>query len=187
MPAEYRAIWSTPGGGTGYTVFHFTVAGTGAAAQQIADDTRAYMDAIKGFFPDEITITFDSEVLDLGEDGALLAVWAVTPPASVAGINASTYNRAAGLRVDWGTGVIVGRRRLTGRTYLVPAGSSVFDAGGLVTAGNITASQTAAANFIAATSANRPLRVWSRTHATSAVVTNASTPSKGAILTGRRD
>lgn len=187
MPAEYRAIWSTPGGGTGFSVFHFTTAGTGPAAQQIAADTRAYLNAIAGFFPDEVVISYDSEVLDLLEDGTLSAVWSVTPPANTVGINASTYNRAAGLRVDWGTGLIVAGRRLTGRTYLVPAGSSVFDAGGLVTAGNITASQTAAAAFISATSANRPLRVWSRTHATSAVVTNASTPSKGAILTGRRD
>lgn len=187
MPSQYRAIWSTPGGGTGYTVLHFQDVANNTDAQDLANMVRVFFDSIKGVLPDDVTVTFDSEVLVLDLAGTLQTVWAVTPPASVSGINASTYNRAAGIRIDWSTGHIVAGRRLTGRTYLVPTGSSVFDAVGLVTSGNVTAVQTAAAALISSSSSNAPLVVWSRTHAVAWAADTASVPTKGAILRGRRD
>lgn len=187
MPSEYRAIWSTPGGGTGYSVFHFQDVVSNTEAQNTADAVRTFFNSLSGIFPDEVTISFDSEVIVMDLAGTLTAVYAVTPPASVVGINASTYNRAAGARVDWGTGHIVAGRRLTGRTYLVPAGSSVFGLTGEVTSANVTAIGNAAAALITATSSIKPLVVWSRTHGIAWAATDASVPLKGAILTGRRD
>lgn len=187
MPAQYRALWSVPGGGTGFSVLHFTLAGNGGVAQTIADQTRVFFEAVKGGFPDDVTINYDSEVLDLLEDGTLSAVWPVTPPAATTGTSAAVYSRAAGARIDWGTDTIVNGRRLSGRTYLVPMGSTFFDTVGLITTANRAALVTAGTNFITQTGLNRPLRVWSRTHGVSAVVTDASAPAAGAILRGRRD
>lgn len=187
MPAQYRAVWSVPGGGTGYSVLHFTTAGTAAAAQIIADNVRAYFESIKGLFPDDVSISYESEVLDLDDAGTLLAVWAVTPPSTTVGINAAVYSRAAGARVDWGTDTIVNGRRLAGRTYLVPLASVCFTTTGLLTTVNQAEIVTKSQAFITATGLNRPLRVWSRTHATSATASKASAPFQGAILRGRRD
>jgi hypothetical protein len=187
MPSEYRAVWSTAGGGTGYTVLHFQDVVSNTEAQNTANAVRTFFNSLAGIFPDEVSITFDDEVLVKDLAGTLLSVWPVTPPASVAGINASTYNRAAGARIDWSTGHIVAGRRLTGRTYLVPAGSSVFDIAGLVTSANVTAMTNAATALITATSSIKPLVVWSRTHGVAWAASGVAVPTKGAILTGRRD
>lgn len=137
--------------------------------------------------PDNTQINFDSEVLDLDVSGTLLAVWPVTPPAVVAGTLTTAFAQAQGARIDWSTSTIVAGRRLTGRTYVVPIASGGYTTDGVLTGATVTALQTAANAFITATSAGRPLRVWSRTHATDAVVASASVPLKGAILRGRRD
>lgn len=187
MPAEYRALWSVPGGGTGYTVLHFTIAGTSGAAQQIAEDVQDFFTGLSGQLPDDIDVSFDSEVLDLDEAGTLTAVWPVTPPAAVSGVSTAVYSRAQGARIDWSTDTIVAGRRLTGRTYVVPIRSTSFDTVGLLTSSDQAAFQTEADDFITATGLNRPLRVWSRTNASSAVVQTAAIPSKGAVLRSRRD
>jgi hypothetical protein len=187
MPAQYRALWSTPGGGAGFSVLHFTIAGNGAAAQQIAADTRVFFLQLASQLPNDVTVNFDSEVLDLNEDGTLSAVWAVVPPAVVTGLNNSEFNRAAGAVINWATGVIVAGRRLSGKTYIVPMAMNTFDTVGVLTTVSRDLLIAVAEDFINDTAANRPLRVWSRTHATSAVAVSSSVPSAGAILRGRRD
>lgn len=187
MIAEYRALWNVPGGGSGFSVFHFTFAGSAPVAQTIAANTRTFFNSLAASFPDDVQINFDTEVLDKNDDGSLVAAWAVTPPAEVQGTNAGIYARAVGARVDWGTGTIVAGRRLVGRTYLVPMAASLFDSTGVITAASITTILNAANALITATGLNRPLRVWSRTHQTSSVVTNAAVPPSGAVLRGRRD
>lgn len=187
MPSQYRALWSTPGGGSGFTVLNFQDVANNTDAQDLADMVQVFFDAIKGVLPDDVTVAFDNEVLVLDLAGVLQSVYPVTPPASVVGINSTSFNRAAGLRIDWSTGHIVAGRRLTGRTYIVPVGSSVFDTTGLVTSANVTAVQTAAQALITASSSNAALVVWSRTHAVAWAADTASVPTKGAILTGRRD
>jgi hypothetical protein len=187
MPAQYRALWSTPGGGAGFSVMHFTTAGTGAAAQQIAADVRAFFLALNTQIPNDVSINFDSEVLDLNEDGTLAAVHAVVPPAVVLGVNNSEFNRAAGAVINWATGVIVAGRRLSGKTYIVPMALNTFDTVGVLTAVSRALLIQEGEDLIAATAANRPLRIWSRTHATSAPAVSCSVPNAGAILRGRRD
>lgn len=187
MVAQYRAIWTAPGGGTGYSVFHFTTAGASGAAQTIADDTREFFLGLQSALPDDVIVSFDSEVLDMDPSGTLQAVWGVTPGADVNGSITSGYARAQGARVDWATDQVVAGRRLTGRTYVVPVGSVFFDTQGLLTSAAVTDLQNAANAFISDTASNRPLRVWSRTHAVDSVVTAASIPTQGAILRGRRD
>ena len=187
MPGEYRAIWSTPGGGTGYSVFHTTAMVSTSNAQTAANAIRAFFNTNAGLFPDEVQINFDSEFLELDVAGALLAVYPVTPPAQVVGTQSLSYNRAAGVRIDWGTGTIVAGRRLTGRTYLVPASIGAFDSNGLVTSASVTAITAAANTLITALNTVGNLGVWSRTHGVVHDVTTVSVPTKGAILTGRRD
>lgn len=187
MPSQYRILWSTAGGGTGYTVLHFTTAGTDEAAQGIADDVRVFAAGIAAGIPDETSLELDTEVLDLTEAGDLIAVHAVDGGPAIPGVYTGAYSRAQGLRLDWGTGNIVSGRRLRGRTYVVPIASNSFTSDGLLSAGAIDAFKAIGQGLIDASSVNRPLRVWSRTHATSWAVETVDVPAKGAILRGRRD
>lgn len=166
---------------------HFTTAGNGAAAQQIAADMRIFFLQLASQLPNDVSVNFDSEVLDLDEAGNLTAVWAVVPPLVVNGINNSEFNRAAGAVINWATGVIVAGRRLSGKTYIVPMAMNTFDTVGVLTTVSRDLLLAVGADFINDTAANRPLRIWSRTHATSAVAVSCAVPSKGAILRGRRD
>lgn len=187
MPAQYRALWSTPGGGQGFSVFHFRTVGVVLVPQGVADAVRVFFNSLAGLFPNEVTINFEDEVLSLSEAGALVAVFPVSPPPQVVGINAGLYNRAAGVRVDWLTGQIVAGRRFNGRTYLVPTADTVFTSEGLITAGNITSITNAGDALQTNTAAVGPLAVWSRTHAVTHDVIDTSVPAQGAILRGRRD
>ena len=187
MPAQYRAIWLVPGGGVGYSVFHFALAGTQGNANSIATATHNFMASLVGQLPDDVHITFDAEVLDLTDGGELVAVWGVTPPAQVAGTGVGSYARAVGARIDWATGKIVNGHRLNGRTYVVPLVGSAFDTTGNLIASVAQSITDQATAFIAATQASSRLVVWSRTHSISWPVTTASTPVVGAILRGRRD
>lgn len=187
MPGEYRAIWSTPGGGTGYSVFHVSDVPSGAAAQAVADAIRQFFLTNIGLFPNEVSIAFDSEVIMMDVAGNLTAVFPVNPGAVVVGNQTFAYNRAAGIRVDWGTGRIVGGRRLTGRTYLVPASLGAFADDGTVSAPTIAAVTASGQALITALDSVSNLSVWSRKHAAVHDVLTASVPAKGAILRGRRD
>lgn len=188
MPSQYRAIWSTLGGGTGYSVFHADVAGDVTDAQEFANAVRTFFNSIADRLPNDVTITFDSEVVNLAETGELVGVFPVTAPTLVTGSGALNYSRAAGGRIDWATGVIAGGRRLTGRTYIVPIVAAEFDNSGLLTSACIADLQAAANTLISdLTAAGIVLRIWSRKNAVSAVVISASVPPKGAILRSRRD
>lgn len=188
MHGEYRAIWTVPGGGTGYSVLHFDQPGDQAEADLVAARIRTLFFSMQSLFPDDITIAFDSEILILDDAGVLQSVFAVTPPTTVTGTSTAVYSRAAGARIDWATGVIVGGRRLTGRTYLVPMVSTIFTTAGLLTPTAVTTIQTAASGYISSMTTDGVVpRVWSRVHQTTAVVISASAPTNGAILRSRRD
>ena len=188
MPSQYRAIWTVPGGGTGYSVLHFANVVTQAAAQAAAARIRSFFLAMAPNLPDDVQINFDSEVLILDVAGALTGVFAVTPPPVVNGSSSGAYSRATGARVDWSTGSIIAGRRLTGRTYIVPVVGASFDTEGVLNT-TAKASIQAGADALLAnllTDGNQ-LLVWSRVHAVTQVVQSASVPPAGAILRGRRD
>lgn len=188
MVGEVRAEWSTPGGGAGQSVFHTAAILNQASAQAVTTAFYDFFYELDDNLPDEVSITMSSEVVNLDAFGVLTDVYPVTPPAPVIGLSAGGYNRAAGGRVDWNTGVITNGRRLKGRTYIVPINASAFDANGLLVPSTRQRFQTASDDLIAALSAiTVPLHVWSRTHGISAPVTSATIPLTGAILRGRRD
>lgn len=187
MPGQYVPIWTTPGGGTGFSVLHFDIATSGATAQIAANHCRTFYDAIKSVIPNDVTFSFPSEWRDLDDAGNLLQIRPITPPASVVGTVATGFSRAAGARIDWATGAVVGGRLLRGRTYIVPIGASSFDIDGLLGSATILQLKTAADALISNNAVGLPLKVWSRKHVQSVSVTGSSVPTKGAILRGRRD
>lgn len=187
--AQYRAIWSTAGGGTGYSIFHSVTDDlTPTQAADMAADIRVFFDTIKGLLPDDVLISFDSEVLELQADGTLTDVVAIGTPTAVSGSGATNYARPVGGRVDWVTGEIVGGRRLRGRTYIVPLLASAYDTGGTLTGVAQNALRQAAQDLLNALSADSiPLGVWSRKNSFAASVSSPSVPFSTAVLRSRRD
>lgn len=191
MVSEYRAIWSVPGGGTGYSTFHASDITIPADAQAFANAVKAFVSGVAPAVPDDVTFTFDPEVRGLDTiTGALTAVYPVTAPTSVAGGSAATYAAGAGGRVDWLTSAIVAGRRLRGRTYVVPLTS--FQADGTLGTLGIDSLEDGATDYLAAMA---PLTaepvVWHRpvsgAGGSTSVITAFSVPDKSALLRSRRD
>lgn len=191
MPIQYRAVWTVPGGGTGYSVFNLREGGAvtpDQAAQNAADDIRVFFTDIDHLLPNEVSISFESEALVLDTStGVLQDVIPVTPPASVAGLGSGVWVGGAGGRVDWSTSAIVGGHRLRGRTYIVPLSAAAFETDGTLAAASIVSLAGAGNTLISNGGLDFAIGVWSRTHGVFADAISASAPDKSAILRGRRD
>ena len=165
MVSVYRvtAIWSGFNGAPGYTKFSFadlTDAASrnaaGAKVRQLFEDTKAYRTSAMSVLVNPSIDEFDMAT------GALIGSASMTtPPAASAGsVSASTaYAGGTGFCITWNTSLILGRRRVRGRTFFVPA-VSCFDNDGTLLAAAVTAIQAAATTFLAL-SAPRP-NVWAR-------------------------
>ena len=186
--SQYRAQWSAPGGGTGYSVFHATPAADNVQAQAFADFVHAFFNALVPRLPNDVSISFDSEVLNMSDDGTLTGVLSVGAGSTLVGSGENNYSRAAGARIDWGTDAVVAGRRLRGRTFIVPIVSAEFGNTGLLTPTCVDALVEAGTDLVTGVgSSGIDLCVWSRTHAFASPVTSISAPDKGAILRSRRD
>jgi hypothetical protein len=194
MTLEYRVNWVGGITGPGVTVFHGrdTALGTiGQAAQELADRAATFLGAVAaGNLPDDITLDFAAEVVELNTStGVLVAVHPVNDAGSVNGGVAGSYARPSGARVEWGTGAIVMGRRLRGRTFLVPVVSLAYADGG-----NLVPAVRASIEGLAQDYIDEPFgieavapTIWSRTHGIEADIVTASVPSEVAILSSRRD
>lgn len=187
MPQEYVVRWSGGRIGTGATVLHFVSIAGPAGAQGIADAVRAFFDARKASFPNDVTFTFDAEVKEISNSGVLTGVYPVTAPAVLAGTGATTWANGSGRMVRLTTGVIIGGRRLYGRIFLVPS-IDFTDPSGNVQGGTITADKSALTTLMSTVSATGSnLAVWSRKNAATAPVTTADTQARPVTLRTRND
>lgn len=194
MPNQYKALWQIPGAGPSVSTFHGgDAATTVSGAQAMADSVRAFFAAIAGWLPNEVVVTFESEVTRLQtETGQLVASTAVTPPASVQGTGTGVWAAGSGARVVWQTDAIRNGRRVVGSTFIVPVVGNVFSLSGTVTQTVATALDTAAENLITALDAQPTvsLCVYSRPRpgvpgAVSPVI-SATVPALAATLRGRK-
>lgn len=169
MTSVYRitALWSGFNGAPGYTKFSWSDLtdatsrnAAGAKVRQLFVDLTAYRQI-------QMTVQVQSQIdeFDVGT-GALLgsAAMTVVPAVSPGTIsNATSYAGGSGFCLTWNTGLILARRRVRGRTFMVP-GMGCFDADGTLLPSAITGISAAATTFLALT-APRP-NVWSRQYNT---------------------
>jgi len=196
-----RTAWAGTSGGAGLSQWAWHDA-TGAEptvteAQAAVNATRAFWDAIKLYIPNEVVLTVLPTV-DLydWQTGTLYGSHTVgTAPATVTGTGASSYNMAAGVKVNHQTEIIANGRRVRGTTYVVPADGASYTATGGVSTGVKTAIDAAGIVYLASMStAGNAALVWSRptspgpsTDGFTSVVSSMKTADKAAILRGRRD
>jgi hypothetical protein len=137
--------WNGLVGLPGESVFYGVASGTANA------DLKTFFTAIQSVFPAGLTWTIpgSGDTLD-SVTGDLLGSWtnaagAGTVPAS----GAASYAAGTGTWVVWQTNVVIGKRRLKGRTFLAPLMNSAY-ANGVIVAGNVTTMQTAATALVTA-------------------------------------
>lgn len=170
MTSVFRvtAVWSGFTGAPGYTKFSWSDLtdatsrnAAGAKVKQLFDDLKAYRQI-------QMSVQVQPQIDEFDvATGALLgsAAMTVVPAASPGQItNATAFAGGAGFCLTWNTGLILNRRRVRGRTFMVP-GMGCYDIDGTLTSAAVTAIGTAATTFLALT-APRP-NVWSRQYNTS--------------------
>ena len=190
MPfTRYVPEWSGMSGAPGYSVFHFQGTAGPSDAAALSGLVRAMFDSMKTFLPNDVTIAFPGEATTHSDDGTLTGAVAVTPiPANVVGSDTGTFSAPSGLRVQWDTGVIVGGRRLRGRTFIVPLAGLAYENNGTIQPTVITNYTGYAQTLVnASTTAGFPLAVWSQVGSVVHPVTTATIPDQATVLRSRRD
>jgi hypothetical protein len=164
-------------------------------------DCNAAGAAVKAFYssaqnyPSAITFAVQAtvEMFDIGSGLVQGSLVMTTVPAVVPGGAGGAYAAGTGLRINWKTSQIVGRRLLRGATFLVPTGSTAFASNGAVATTYQATVQSAATAYVAAMqTANLVPVVWHRppVHTTSGgvvgVITGGTVSGTPAGLRSRR-
>ena len=193
------AKWSGMTGGPGYSNFYFRTGADGLGnsdnAQAAAAAVRAFFNSAGQFIPNSATIQVQPQVEGLLEDtGQLTNIYSVTAPSPVVGsVGATqTYSAATGAVVTWYTNGIRRRRRVRGRTFIVPVAGNAFDAQGTLSS-VFLATMNPAADSLMQQFAGASLVVWGRPSAKGATdgvafpVASKNIPDMAAVLRSRRD
>lgn len=163
MVQQYKVFWSIPNAGPSVSTFH-AQASSETSAAALATRLRAFFNSVAAFLPNDVSLSFDSEVTTIDTaTGVLTGTQAVPAPAGVTGTDSAAWAGGAGARIVWNTGAIVAGRRVRGSTFIVPIRASAFDTAGRVSAGTISNFATAIGTLLAGlTSDSAELVVWSR-------------------------
>lgn len=195
--AKITVNWAGWAGAPGYTNLYFRNATPGIIDQAVVDDAITKVEAWKNDFdqdlPTGLSVTTDPSVEEINDaTGALQGFWTGTPGAGTSGSATGVYSNATGFCIAWSTNTVRNTRRMRGRTFVVPIGSSGLDTAGTLAGTRLTAWRTAANALRASTGASR-LVIWGRPTApgasdgVSAEVTSSNIVDKTAILSSRRD
>jgi len=150
--------WQGWPGSPGVTQFYLD----NVPAQTSIDAIRAFFNAIANLLPSGLTISVPGSG-DIVEDvtGQLAGSWSVgTTPVVVNGTGAGVYAGNAGAVVHWLTNTVALKRRLRGRTFLVPLVGSSYDTAGSLSATALTTIQNAATAMVGSMAGN--MVVWHR-------------------------
>lgn len=162
--------WSGFQGGPGLTVLHFGSPDLASFGQTEANDAvakaDAFIQALKPHIPYQATLRTlpDVEALEIGT-GSLQSIYNTTPAATATSTQSlgQKYTAASGAVITWKTNHVRKRRRMRGRTFLVPLGISVVENNGTLEPSFVTSMNTAAA-ALRNTGATTRLYVYARPH-----------------------
>lgn len=178
-----RVTWDGLGGLPGLSTFYY-----GVATPNVSDAVALFT-AIRGLFPPGITWTIPSSGDELEDStGTLTGGWVGSGGGSVnSNATAGAYAAGTGARIDWGTGVVVGGRRVTGSTFLCPVMPALYDTSGALNSGNKAIIQTAVNAFVASGVAKG---IWHRPKNGSGglycAINSGTVPNKVTSLRSRR-
>jgi len=158
--------------------------------------------AVRDIMPSACTITVANEgdIFDHAT-GVISGAWISGAPTVLPGLVAGSYAAPVGAVVNWQTGVVLGGRRLRGRTFIVPLGGGQFAVDGSLAEGPRNILRDAAAALVTASAGN--MIVWRRNRVAKAAtatrpaveerggaegdVIGSRVPDLAAVLRSRRD
>lgn len=196
--ARLTINWTGFSGGPGFTNFTFAPAAGSTIDQAVVDHAitklDTWLDAWQPSLPTVVTTGIDPtvEVFD-DATGDLQAFLTGTPGAPNAGTSsAGSWAAGVGACVNWYTEGIRNARRVRGRSFMVPLGTSGLDPDGTLSNTRLTTWRTATTALLANDGASK-IAVWSRpsgpeaTDGISYDVTSFTINDKVAMLRSRRD
>jgi len=181
-----RTVFTGVAGTPWYCNMYFTwVSSTEQAALDAVGD---FWTAIISHINDAVTGTVEGDIPVVDDaTGNIINMESATPETiNFSGAGGITPPASQGL-INTLTDTFIGGRRLRGKVYLPGIITGALGTNGAVAPANATIWNNAMAALVAASASPGPLRVYSPTHATSAVVTAHNVKSQFAVLRSRRD
>jgi len=127
------------------------------------------------------------DILD-STTGALTDTWTADPVAVVSAGGGGPYSAPSGLVIDWLTQTVAHKKRLRGKTFVVPITRDAYDSDGSLTSDVVTQMESYGGDLIATQS--NSFVIWHRgtgTDGSTGLVTSCHVPDMAAILRSRRD
>jgi hypothetical protein len=178
-----NVAWVGATGLPGVSVFYCPSA-TDAGA-----DLMTFFGAIKSLIPSVTTITVPTSGDTIDDvTGALTGGWTGGTGGATACTGAGNYFAGVGAYINWQTPLVVGGRRLRGRTFIAPLTVNQSDSNGTLLAAAVTLLQNSATTL----AATGHLSIWHRPNppgsstGASASVTSALVPDQVTSLRTRR-
>jgi hypothetical protein len=156
--ARVRVAWQGWPGAPGVSTFYLD---PGPSQAQI-NSIRSFFSQLTNFLPAGLTINVPSSGDEINEStGQLTGVWVVgTTPTVVTAAGTGTYAGNAGAVVHWLTDGISGKRRIRGRTFLVPLVNGAYGNDGAISPTSVQVITDAAQALV--TSMPGLMNVWVR-------------------------
>jgi hypothetical protein len=159
-----QVTWKWTGfvGAPGYTNMFFDAGGgTATDANAAVDKSTIFFSGITTLLPSVAKIDVLQDVRLITDfDGELINIFTVSGKPGVTGGNPGNYVGPSGACVDWLTNTVNGRRKMTGRTFIVPCSTAVFDADGTITSAKVLDVATAAESM--RTAVGPTFGIWGR-------------------------
>lgn len=163
---------------------------------------RALWQSLAGAMPDDVTIkveNFGDTINDV--NGSLVGSWSIADEPAFQGVDTGVYAAPAGVLLTWLTADILDRKRIRGRTFVVPAAASNYEANGTLVAAALGNFRQYAATYATNTAGNaviwhRPIAARAATPTSPAraqrngghaVITGSRVSDMVAVLRSRRD
>lgn len=181
-----RTTWQGVAGTPYYTNLYFTDTGTNGPPLAAASAVDTMFENIAGNISNGLDWTVEGDVPVIDDaTGILTGSWGVGNRFGNGTNVSELLPRQAQGMIRWETGVVVGGRRLRGRTFVPGPTEPLNEVGGNPVSGYVDGLE-GTGEFLR-DSPNCELRVYSPTHHTSAVVTAVSAANYWATLRSRRD
>lgn len=186
------AAWTGPGGpGASHLDYRdASVILDPADHNDIATAWRAYFDTLKGYLPNEWQIGVVAEYQKISDDGVLEDVNTITGlGAGITGTYTGAWAGAVGVVTRLMTDVFIAGKRVRGRTFFVPAGTTVaFDNDGTLNSTCLSDFLNARITLHNAIAANQAVPiVYSAMHNQKCDISGFNIADRSAVLRSRRD
>lgn len=182
---QHQAVWSGVAGSPYYSSV-FQLDGAGGTAQEFSTAWATFCHSLVGTMVNELTVTINTDVPQIeSTTGELVGAVSVDFATFTGTQETDALPPSTQGLLRWGTGAVIGGRRLRGRMFIPGAEEANNLPVGRPTGTYVAAINTFANTF--RTTVGSEFVIYSRTHRQVAVVTSHNCWNQWAVLRSRRD